>query len=97
MPIPKGQTNNPDGRPKGVPNKVTQKTKGIIANIIKNDFNTLSEDIASLEPKERLEFFIKLLPFVIPRRAPENEEGQAMPSIQIDIAQGVDLGKLLGE
>ena len=66
----KGKTNNPNGRPAGVPNRITKELRETLKEIIYQEFTGLTERLEKLEPKDRIEFLIKLLPFVLPRVEP---------------------------
>ena len=70
----KGQTNNPNGRPKGQPNKLTAEFKSVVQQIISSNVEQVQRDIAVLEPKERVDVFVKLLAYVLPKQ--QNIEAQ---------------------
>jgi hypothetical protein len=57
------------GRVKGVPNKTTGITKQVISNLVSAyaDGEHFAKDFSDLEPKERLEVFIKLVAFIVPK------------------------------
>jgi len=83
----KGVTGNLNGRPKGVPNKTTGLVKQIIADIFEQHKETICEDILSLKPKERLEFFAALLPYVISKRDQSSNRVSAQPIRVIGVTQ----------
>ena len=71
----KGQTNNPNGRPVGSTNRVTRKTKELIALFVEENFKDIMEDLKQLDAKDRVQAFINLLKFVVPpARDKEAEE-----------------------
>lgn len=63
----KGKTNNPNGRPKGAPNKVTSTIRNWIVELINNNRDKLQEDLMQLDAKERLLMIEKLLPYIMPK------------------------------
>lgn len=62
----KGHTNNPNGRKKGVPNKITMDLRQWINNFIDNNREQIQKDWKDLEPKERVIMFEKLLKYSLP-------------------------------
>ncbi|HEY8658802.1 MAG TPA: hypothetical protein VIL78_07180 [Hanamia sp.] len=62
----KGRTNNPNGRPKGIPNKTTTDLRQWINNFIDDNRVQIKEDWQSLEPKDRIVLFEKLLKYSLP-------------------------------
>ncbi len=67
MGLRKGQTNNPAGRPKGIPNRLTKELRCTLKAVIDQELENLPEILDSLEGKDRLEFICKLLPYVLPK------------------------------
>lgn len=65
----KGQSGNPKGRKKGVPNKATSDVKDAIKTIIDAEFEQLDTYLVQLTAKERLDFLAKLLPYVLPKQS----------------------------
>ncbi|MBP5421905.1 MAG: hypothetical protein J6Y78_05620 [Paludibacteraceae bacterium] len=65
----KGQTNNPNGRPKGTPNKITQDMRGFLRDVIDKNRKQMVRDLAVLEPKDRLIILEKLMQYVIPKQS----------------------------
>ena len=59
----RGFTNNPNGRPPGIPNQSTTETKEILNNILKKNFTPakVQRDLNALTPDRRLEILTKLL------------------------------------
>jgi hypothetical protein len=67
MGLNKGTTNNPNGRPKGTPNKTTKEIREAINLIVSSNLERLQIDIDSLEPKERIKVICDLMPFAVPK------------------------------
>ena len=65
--MPKGVTNNPNGRPKGVPNRVTADMRLILKCIVSDELDHLPEYIQELKHEQRTELLLKLLPYVMPK------------------------------
>lgn len=57
------------GRQKGTPNKTTTFTKELITEMLSDyyDSGSMAKDMKELEPKERVDAFIKLATFVMPK------------------------------
>jgi hypothetical protein len=64
----KGHTNNRNGRPVGSLNKTTTEIKSLITDFVGRNMESLQSDFDKLEPKDRLAFFEKLLPYVIAKQ-----------------------------
>ncbi|MDG1934656.1 MAG: hypothetical protein P8I52_07180 [Flavobacteriales bacterium] len=55
------------GREKGTPNKLTKEIRKILNDIIHKELEKAEENLNTLEPKQRLELLIKLMPYVLPK------------------------------
>ncbi len=66
MGLKKGTTNNPAGRKKGTPNKLTADLRQRINEVLENNWQNIEADIKALEPKDRLMFIEKLLKYTLP-------------------------------
>lgn len=74
----KGHTNNPNGRPKGIPNKTTQQRRDTIAKIVDavlEDSETLIEAIKAIpDIGKKLDALKGLLIYIQPKPADEQPE-----------------------
>ena len=55
------------GRKLGTPNKVSSELKEVLSSYCLNEFKYLNANIERLTLSERLVFFLKVLPFVLPK------------------------------
>ncbi len=55
------------GRTKGTPNKITNHLRNKLKAIIDNELLELPKMLNQIDPKERIELLIKLMPYVCPK------------------------------
>lgn len=66
------------GRRKGTGNKISAELKEVLSSYCLNEFQYLNANIQRLTLSERLVFFTKVLPFVLPKNgAHETNTGEA--------------------
>lgn len=72
------------GRKVGTPNKVSSELKEVLSSYCLNEFKYLNANIERLTLSERLVFFLKVLPFVLPKNGvPEANTGEASSPVII--------------
>lgn len=71
----KGKSGNPKGRPKGAKDRIKGDILAQVKEFIEENMESIQEDYDSLDPKERMQFLLKLLEFAIPKA--QGEEKQA--------------------
>ena len=72
------------GRTKGTPNRTTAETKEILQTVISKELDNTDTLLEQLEPKERLDAIIKILPYIIPKQSEmtiENKETDFKPVV----------------
>jgi len=62
------------GRQKGTPNKVTQSFKDWLQQLIDNNRQQIEDDLASLEPKDRLQMIEKFMSYCVPKAVSQPED-----------------------
>jgi hypothetical protein len=55
------------GRVAGTPNRVTSELRKTLKGIIASELESLPTTFEQLQPKERLDLLVKLLPFCMPK------------------------------
>lgn len=78
MPFTKNDTRiNRQGRPAGSKNK--NELRDILTEIIGNELENINETLESLDPKERLDFIAKILPYALPKLTSTTIENESEP------------------
>jgi len=55
------------GRQKGTPNKLTKELRSVLKDILYQELEQIQEHLETLNPKERVELLIKLMPYALPK------------------------------
>lgn len=67
MPFKKGKSGNPNGRPSGTPNAISRDLREVIQNLLESQYEQILTDLEALEPKDRVNAWIRLLDFAVPK------------------------------
>lgn len=73
-----GVSGNPNGRPKGAGNKVTNKIKEAYQQLVEGNLENMTEwlgEVAAEDPKEAMMLMLKLSEYVIPKLARQEVVG----------------------
>ena len=92
----KGQSGNPNGRKKGVPNRTTEQAKITINRAVNGILDTMQKDLLEIKKKDpikAMELSLKLLEYTIPKLKSvdlkgEMEVNQRIEQISINILDG---------
>ena len=78
------------GRTAGTENKTTKETRAVLKEVINNELINIESLLCELQPKERLELVIKLMPFVLPKLASEQIERpiENIKKFEVEILKG---------
>ena len=55
------------GREKGTPNRMTKQLRFVLKNILYQELEQIQGYLDTLNPKERVELLIKLMPYALPK------------------------------
>ncbi|HAQ70646.1 MAG TPA: hypothetical protein DCR48_06695 [Flavobacteriales bacterium] len=55
------------GRDKGTPNRLTKELRLVLKDVIYNELEHIEDRLGQLEPKQRIELLIKLIPYALPK------------------------------
>ena len=93
----KGHTNNPNGRPKGKPNKIMQDVRGWLSAVIDKNRKQMELDLKALEPKDRLQILEKLMQYVVPKQQAVSAEidlnkltDEQLDAVVSELTKGID-------
>jgi hypothetical protein len=85
MAFKKGESGNPNGRKKGVPNKSTAEIKEIITRIVGNQLEHIEKDLDKIrknDPAEAMRLSSKFIDYVLPKQTKMEIEGELTHKVE---------------
>ena len=55
------------GREKGTPNRITKELRSLLKDVMYDEIGALQDRLDALNPKERVELLVKLMPYALPK------------------------------
>lgn len=83
----KGKTNNPNGRPKGTPNKVTTEFRETIRKLLEDNSENVSlwlSQVAEEDPAKALDMIAKLAEYAAPKLSRQEVTGKDGGAVQVE-------------
>jgi len=77
------------GRKRGTSNKLSGTVKEMISQFVENEIQHLPTLLNKLEPKEKAEFIIKLLPYILPKPIAQEEQNESFEERRKKFIQNV--------
>jgi hypothetical protein len=77
----KGQTGNPNGRPKGTPNRTTKEAKELLETIMFGQLDNITEALELIkanDPSKYIESCAKLFTYVLPKKTDVTSGGESL-------------------
>lgn len=78
------------GRVKGSVNKTTAELRQLVASIVEKNIDKVNDDLAKMQPKDRVAMLEKLMAYVLPRM----QAITANVSAEVEQRSRIDFGKL---
>jgi hypothetical protein len=72
------------GRQKGTPNRIKTELKDSINKIVKDNIDTLQEDLKQLEPKDRISLLLRFIEYIIPKEKSERIDFSSLSEEEVD-------------
>lgn len=83
MSLPKGRTNNPNGRPAGSQNKNSIELRLKINQFLTDKFDDVINEFDNLDSKDKLKFYSYLLQYAIPKMRDLDHRVEHLKTIEV--------------
>jgi len=83
--LKKGQSGNPNGRPKGAVNKTTAELKDLLVKVVGNQMENWEKDLEKIRktnPEEAIRLTAKLIDYVLPKQTKIDLEGELKHKVE---------------
>ena len=78
------QGNKTGGRQKGTQNKTTINLKNTIQLIVERSFETIEDDLQSMDARDKVGFILKLIPYLIPTQKEQRISFENLSEEEVD-------------
>jgi len=90
----KGQTGNPNGRPKGSQNKTTADLRELLKRFVIDNYEQFLCVLKAVSPELRCTLWLKAMLHLLPKAEPEREEQQFGYALMLVDADGTEIEDL---
>ena len=83
----KGFTNNPNGRPKGTPNKTTQEARELLDTVLLGQVDNIASALERLKQESDAKYIdacVKLFQYVLPKKTDITSKDQSINPLTIN-------------
>lgn len=84
----KGKTNNPNGRPKGIPNKSTKEARQLFITIMSGEIDRIKEALDKLyekDPVRYLDILNRYMPYYLPKRMDVTSDDKPITDLKVTV------------